>query len=125
MSRGTFIGVYLAAALLSIFSVMYAFGLIPTEDNSSMELTIIYDTMPAAETQQETYEVEIEGIIHTGDGRKEYIGYGRTDNWEGTVGLSGPEELAVGSTVQVKGSYCYSAGYDRYITVGENYIERI
>ncbi len=125
MSRGTFIGVYLAAALLSIFSVMYAFGLIPTEDNSSMELTIIYDTMPAAETQQETYEVEIEGIIHTGDGRKEYIGYGRTDNWEGTVVLSGPEELAVGSTVQVKGSYCYSAGYDRYITVGENYIERI
>ena len=125
MSRGTFIGVYLAAALLSIFSVMYAFGLIPTEDNGSMELTIIYDTMPAAETQQETYEVEIEGIIHTGDGRKEYIGYGRTDNWEGTVVLSGPEELAVGSTVQVKGSYCYSAGYDRYITVGENYIERI
>ena len=125
MSRGTFIGVYLAAALLSIFSVMYAFGLIPTEDNSSMELTIIYDTMPAAGTQQETYEVEIEGIIHTGDGRKEYIGYGRTDNWEGTVVLSGPEELAVGSTVQVKGSYCYSAGYDRYITVGENYIERI
>lgn len=125
MSRGTFIGVYLAAALLSIFSVMYAFGLIPTEDNSSMELTIIYDTMPAAETQQETYEVEIEGIIHTGDGRKEYIGYGRTDNWEGTVVLSGPEELAVGSTVQVKGSYCYSAGYDRYITVGENDIERI
>ena len=125
MSRGTFIGVYLAAALSSIFSVMYAFGLIPTEDNSSMELTIIYDTMPAAETQQETYEVEIEGIIHTGDGRKEYIGYGRTDNWEGTVVLSGPEELAVGSTVQVKGSYCYSAGYDRYITVGENYIERI
>ena len=125
MSRGTFIGVYLAAALLSIFSVMYAFGLIPTEDNSSMELTIIYDTMPAAETQQETYEVEIEGIIHTGDGRKEYIGYGRTDNWEGTVVISGPEELAVGSTVQVKGSYCHSAGYDRYITVGENYIERI
>ena len=125
MSRGTFIGIYLAAALLSIFSVMYAFGLIPTEDNSSMELTIIYDTMPAAETQQETYEVEIEGIIHTGDGRKEYIGYGRTDNWEGTVVLSGPEELAVGSTVQVKGSYCYSAGYDRYITVGENDIERI
>lgn len=119
MSRGTFMGVYLAAALLSIFSVMYAFGLIPTEDNSSMELTIIYDTMPAAETQQETYEVEIEGIIHTGDGRKEYKGYGRTDNWEGTVVLSGPEALAVGRTVKVQGNYCYSTGCDRYIWVGK------
>ena len=125
MSRGTFIGIYLAAALLAGFSVVYAFGFTPTADKGSTDSTIVCDVMLTAETPQEAYEVEIEGIIHTGDGRKEYIGYGRTDNWEGTVVLSGPEELAVGSTVQVKGSYCYSAGYDRYITVGENDIERI
>lgn len=119
MSRGTFIGIFLPAAFLSVFSVVYAFGFTPTADNNSMDSTIVCDVMPAVETAQETYEVEIDGIIHTGDGRTEYKGYARTDNWEGTVVLSGPEDLAVGSTVRVQGNYCYSAGCDRYILVGK------
>lgn len=118
MSKGAFIGIFLPVAFFVVFSVVYAFGFTPTADNS-MESTIVCDAMPTAEIPQEAYEVEIEGIIHTGDGRKEYKGYGRTDNWEGTVVLSGPEDLTVGSTVRVQGNYCYSAGCDRYILVGK------
>ena len=105
MSKGAFIGILLPVAFFVVFSVVYAFGFTPTADNS-MESTIVCDAMPTAEIPQEAYEVEIEGIIHTGDGRKEYKGYVRTDNWEGTVVLSGPEDLTVGSTVRVQGSEC-------------------